>query len=407
MLNHPILSPWPFYEADETTAAMLTLTSGRVNYWTGELGKQFEREYAKTAGKQFGIALSNGTVALELALRALDIKSGDEVIVTSRSYVASASCVLLLGAIPVFADVDINSGNISVDSITRLITNKTKAIIPVHIGGWPCDMPSIMELADKYGLKVIEDCAQAHGAFVSGKPVGAWGHAAIFSFCQDKIISTGGEGGMLLLDDANAYKKAWAYKDIGRSYDAVYHKEHSPGFRWLTESAGSNFRMTEFQAAIGLKQLEKLPDWISKRNHNANEIINVLNQYDFIEVPIFKNDLDNKNAYYRLYAKIKSGYEKLTLNNQSLRDFLINQLEIENVPCFTGTCSEVYREKLFVQNKCAPNQRLNNASYFSDHAFCFLVHHTITTQQMTIINSKIELVLSKINNLINLESCRS
>jgi dTDP-4-amino-4,6-dideoxygalactose transaminase len=403
VLNHPLLSPWPLYEADEIAAATQTLVSGKVNYWTGELGKLFEVEYSKSVGKKYGIALSNGTVALELALRVLGVKAGDEVIVTSRSYVASASCVLLLGATPVFADVEFDSGNISVESITSLITDKTKAIIPVHIGGWPCDMPSIMALASQYDLKVIEDCAQAHGALVAGKPVGAWGHAAIFSFCQDKIISTGGEGGMLLLDNSEAYKQAWAYKDIGRSYDAVFQKSHPAGFRWLTESAGSNFRMTEFQAAIGLKQLAKLTGWISKRNHHANEIINVLKQFEFLDVPLFKNDDDNKNAYYRLYAKIKPGFDRLSFNNKSLRDFLISQLEEASVPCFSGACSEIYREKVFTEQNLAPSVRLANASYFSEHAFCFLVHHTITDQEMHVIAVKLKTVLSKINHLIDIK----
>ncbi|HBA09734.1 MAG TPA: aminotransferase [Methylotenera mobilis] len=401
MLNHPLLSPWPFYEADEVAAATQTLISGRVNYWTGELGKLFEVEYAKSVGKKHGIALSNGTVALELALRVLDIKAGDEVIVTSRSYVASASCVLLVGATPVFADVDFDSGNISVESIASLITDKTKAIIPVHIGGRPCDMVAIMALANQHHLKVIEDCAQAHGAVVAGKPVGAWGHASIFSFCQDKIISTGGEGGMLLLEDTDAYKSAWAYKDIGRSYDAVFQKDHPAGFRWLTESAGSNFRMTEFQAAIGLKQLAKLPDWISKRNHHANVLINVLSQFKFLDVPAFDDVEGNLNAYYRVYIKIKSGFDQLVFNNKSLRDFVISQMEEEGVPCFSGACSEVYKEKLFEEQGLAPEQRLPNANYYTDQALCFLVHHTITDQEMTVIVSKMNVVLSRIKSLID------
>lgn len=401
MLNHPLLSPWPFYEADEIAAATQTLTSGKVNYWTGELGKLFEVEYARSVGKNYGIALSNGTVALELALRVMGVKAGDEVIVTSRSYVASASCVVLLGAVPVFADIDFDSGNISVESIASLITNKTKAILPVHIGGWPCDMPAIMALANQYNLKVIEDCAQSHGAFVAGKPVGAWGHASIFSFCQDKIISTGGEGGMLLLDDVNAYKQAWAYKDIGRSYDAVFQKGHPSGFRWLTESAGSNFRMTEFQAAIGLKQLAKLPDWISKRNQHASAIVDVLKQFRFLDVPVF-NDVDgNKNAYYRLYAKVKLGFDQMSFKQKTLRDLVISQLEEEGVPCYFGACSEVYREKIFRGRGLAPQSRLKNASYFSEQAFCFLVHHTITDKEMQVVTSKVNQVLTKTNHLIN------
>lgn len=397
MLNHPKLAPWPFYEPDEIAAASQTLTSGQVNYWTGSLGKQFEVEYAKSVGKKYGIALSNGTVALELALRVMNIQPGDEVIVTSRSYVASASCVLLLGAKPVFADVEFDSGNISVESIASLITEKTKAIIPVHIGGWPCDMASIMDLAQKFNLKVIEDCAQAHGASIGGKQVGAWGHAAIFSFCQDKIISTGGEGGMLLLDDGAEYKQAWAYKDIGRSYDAVFEREHPAGFRWLTESAGSNFRMAEFQSAIGLLQLQKLPSWIQKRNAHANQIIKTLEPFCFVDTPICKNGV---NAYYRFYAKIQSEFAAVAVNSMSLRDYLISEFEKALVPCFSGACSEIYREKLFSSVGLSPKSRLKNAAYFSEHAFCFLVHHTITDEQMRDMTSAISHVLAKTEEII-------
>jgi len=402
VLNHPKLSPWPFYEADEVAAATQTLISGKVNYWTGDLGKLFEAEYAKSVGKKYGIALSNGTVALELALRVMGINAGDEVIVTSRSYVASASCVVLLGAVPIFADVDFDTGNISVASIASLITDNTKAIIPVHIGGLPCDMPAIMALADKHQLKVIEDCAQAHGAFLAGRPVGAWGHASIFSFCQDKIISTGGEGGMLLLDDTDAYKQAWAYKDIGRSYDAVFEREHPVGFRWLTETAGSNFRMTEFQSAIGLKQLAKLSDWIEKRNQHAAAIVEVLKEFDFIDLPLFNNSDGDKHAYYRLYTKIKTGFANIYLNNKSLRDYLIDKLEQQSIPCFSGACSEIYREKLFVDAGFAPKTRHTNAAYYSNHAFCFLVHHTITSQQIAHVAMNIKNVLSDMQQQLKL-----
>lgn len=400
MLNHPNVSPWPYFENDEIEAATKTLTTGKVNYWTGEFGKQFENAYAKSVGRKYGIALSNGTVALELALRVLGIKAGDEVIVTSRSYVASASCVVLLGAVPVFADVEIESGNISAETIEPLITDRTKAIVPVHIGGWPCDMPGIMALATKYDLKVVEDCAQAHGAFVSGRAVGAWGHASIFSFCQDKIISTGGEGGMLLLDDEASFKQAWAYKDIGRSYDAVFHHQHPDGFRWLTESAGSNFRMTEFQAAIGLKQLEKLPRWTERRNQHANAIIEVLKSFDFITVPVLSNKTGNLNAYYRLYATINPSYKAVSIGAESLRNAIVNQLVKEGVPCFFGACSEVYREKLFVDLGYSPKIPFTNARFFSDNAFCFLVHHTITISQMDHITLIIKSVLSEFEKIV-------
>src|SRR5690606_859125 len=231
--------------------------------------RQFEKEYAAYIARKHGIALHNGTLALELALYSFGIGPDDEVITTPRTFIASASATIMRGATPVFADIDSNTQNITAATIERVITSKTKAIIPVHIGGWPCAMDEIMDLADEYGLVVIEDCAQAHGAIYKGSPVGSFGHAAAFSFCQDKIITTGGEGGMLVLDDEKAWSRAWSYKDHGKSYDAVYNREHPPGFRWVHESFGTNWRMLEIQAAIGRIQLQKLPEWVAIRQRNA------------------------------------------------------------------------------------------------------------------------------------------
>lgn len=390
MLNSPLLSPWPHFENDEVAAATAALKSGKVNYWTGELGKQFEQTYAKSVGKKFGIALSNGTVALELALRAFGIGPGDEVIVASRSYVASASCVLVVGAIPIFADVELESGNISAETIKPLITSKTKAVIPVHIGGLPCEMPEIMALAKIYNIKVIEDCAQAHGASIENTQVGGWGDAAIFSFCQDKIVSTGGEGGLLVLDQEEAYKKAWAYKDIGRDYDAVHRQQHPPGFRWYTHSAGSNFRMTEFQAAIGLLQLKKLPQWIARRAYIANKLIQALQKSPLIRFPR-SSSTQIQHAYYRTYGIISSQHLSLSECHQ-LRDQLISMLNHSGIPCFQGSCSEIYLEKAF--KDFYSGERLPNAQYYSECAFCLLCHHTITDSELERVIELIETTIS-------------
>lgn len=378
MLNHPALSPWPYYEQDEIEDATAVLLSGKVNYWTGEIGKRFEQEYALSVDKRFGIALSNGTVALELALRAFNIGPGDEVIVACRSYVASASCVLIVGATPVFADVDIASGNLSAETIAPHITKKTKAVIPVHIGGLPCDMPGIMQLAHQHNIKVIEDCAQAHGASIANVKVGGWGHAAIFSFCQDKIISTGGEGGMLVLDDEQAYKAAWAYKDIGRDFDAVFHQQHPPGFRWYTHTAGSNFRMTEVQAAIGLKQLAKLDAWISRRNIIAQKLVAALSQASFIRVPSVSHS-DVIHAYYRVYGLIELKNQS-DAENHSFRNEFVASLSEMGLPCFSGSCSEIYLEKAF--ESYYDGRRMKNAKHYAERAFCLLAHPTITDDQV-------------------------
>ena len=251
-------APWPHFAPDEIEAAMRVLQSGKVNYWTGQEGLSFEKEFAEFVGCKHAIALSNGTVALELALYALGIGPGDEVITTSRTFIASASSVVAAGARPVIADVDHESQNLTAGTIEPLITRHTKAIITVHLAGWPCEMDRIMELARQHGLKVVEDCAQAQGAMYKGKRVGSIGDVAAFSFCQDKIMTTGGEGGMLTTTDSEVWQRAWSHKDHGKSYDAVYNREHPIGFRWLHESFGTNGRMTEMQAAIGRVELRNI-----------------------------------------------------------------------------------------------------------------------------------------------------
>ena len=285
-MNSIAFPAWPTFDADEKEAVDAVLSSGRVNYWTGEQGREFEREYARVLGLRRSIALMNGTVALELALRAWHIGPGDEVVVTPRSFIASTSCAVLLGVTPVFADVDRESGNLTAESIERVLSPRTKAIIPVHVGGWPCEMEDIVSLADARGIKVVEDCAQANGATVRGRPVGSIGHAGAFSFCQDKIITTGGEGGLLATDEEDLWSQAWSFKDHGKSYEAVYERDHAPGFRWLHESFGTNYRMTELQSAIGRSQLRKLEAWSERRRANAQTLIDRLGSVPALRVPV-------------------------------------------------------------------------------------------------------------------------
>ena len=253
MLNHPTFAPWPSFSGEEADAVKNVLLSNKVNYWTGDESRKFEHEFAKWCGVSHAVALANGTLALDAALKALGIGPGDEVVVTPRTFIASISCVVNAGAKPVFADVDADSGNITAESIAKVLTSKTKAIICVHLAGWPCDMDPIMAVAERHHLKVIEDCAQAHGAVYKGRSVGSIGHIGAWSFCQDKIMTTGGEGGMVTTNDEILWRKMWAYKDHGKSYEAVYEREHPPGFRWVHESFGTNWRMLEVQAAIGRK----------------------------------------------------------------------------------------------------------------------------------------------------------
>jgi len=367
----PVIEPWPHFAEDEIDAVSAVLRSGKINYWTGEQGRAFEREYAQATGRRHGIALANGTLALELALQAFGVGAGDEVITASRTYVASASCAVTCGAVPVVADVDADSQCVTAATLRAALSPRTRAIVVVHLAGWPCPMDEIMALAAEHSLIVVEDCAQAHGATWRGRPVGAFGHAAAFSFCQDKIITTGGEGGMLVLDDEDAWQRAWAYKDIGRSFDAVYHRQHAPGFRWLTESFGSNWRLTELQSVLGRLQLAKLPGWTEARRHNAGVLARGFAEISALRVPVPPPHVGH--AYYKFYAFVRPQ----ALSAGWSRDRVMAELNERGVGCTVGSCSEIYREKAFTDRGWGPVQRLATAQELGETSLCFMVHPTL------------------------------
>lgn len=368
--------PWPYFAEDEIAAASAVLKSGRVNYWTGQEGRRFEEEFARFAGCRYAIALANGTLALELALYALGIGPGDEVIVTSRTFIASASCAVMRGAVPVPADVDPVSQNITAQTVAAALTPRTKAIIAVHLAGWPCDMDPLLALAQEHGLFVIEDCAQAHGATYKGRPVGSMGDAAAFSFCQDKIMTTGGEGGMLTTNNRDTWEKAWSFKDHGKSYEAVYHRQHPPGFRWLHESFGTNWRLTEMQAAIGRVVLNKLPAWLKQRRSNAAMLNRRFSGIPALRVTIPPEAIEH--AYYKYYVFIRPEFLKEGWN----RDRIMEAINAEGIPCLSGSCSEIYLEKAFARAGLCPPERLKTAKELGETALMFLIHPTLTEQDM-------------------------
>lgn len=377
---------WPSFSEEEIEAVAKVLRSGKVNYWTGEEGRAFEREFADYCGVDYAVAVANGSVALELALYALGIGSGDEVVVTPRTFIASASSIVLRGARPVFADIDPVSQNITADSIRKVLTPKTRAIITVHLAGWPCDMDSILALAGEHGLKVIEDCAQAHGATYKGRPVGSFGDAAAFSFCQDKIMTTGGEGGMLLTNNVEVWERAWAYKDHGKSYDAVYRRNPRPGFRWLHESFGTNWRMTEMQAAIGRIQLRKLPEWLTCRRRNAAILTQCFQRLPVLRVPDVPQYIEH--AYYKYYVFVRQERLRRDWN----RDRILEAISAEGIPCFIGSCSEVYQEKAFFDTGLVPLKRLQQAQELGATSLMLLVHPTLGEQEMVRACNVVEMV---------------
>ena len=374
MLNTPF-SPWPRYSQEESDAVAAVLASGRVNYWTGSECRRFEEEFANWAGVEHAIALANGTVALDAALKALDIGPGDEVVVTPRTFIASASCVSNAGAAPVFCDVDRNSQNTSAATIAGSVTPRTKAILCVHLAGWPCEMDPILKLAQEHKLFVIEDCAQAHGARYKGRSVGSLGDIGAWSFCQDKIMTTGGEGGMVTTNNERLWKAMWSYKDHGKSYDAVA-STSGTGFRWVHESFGTNARMTEMQAAIARIQLRKLDDWSERRQRNARKIWSAAAHARGLRVPQVPDDL--VHACYKCYVFV----EPHALKTGWSRDRIIDEINARDVPCYSGSCSEVYLEKAFEQTSFRPKARLPVAQELGDTSLMFLVHPTLTDAEI-------------------------
>jgi len=375
MLNTKF-SSWPSYTLEEADAVHDIVLSNKVNYWTGNECRDFEKEFSIWSDAKYAVALGNGTLALDVALKVLKVGNGDEVIVTSRTFIASISSIVNSGSTPIFADVDLSSQNITPDSIRSVITDKTKAIICVHLAGWPCDMNEIMTIANEHDLYVIEDCAQAHGAKYKGKPVGSIGHIGCWSFCQDKIMTTGGEGGMVTTNDESLWRKMWAYKDHGKSYEAVYEREHPKGFRWLHESFGTNWRMTEMQAAIGRIQLKRMPDWHSKRLSNANNIWNAAKQCKGLRVPSILKHIEH--AVYKCYVFVRLD----KLDKDWCRDRIIREINALGVPCYSGSCSEVYLEKAFDNTGFRPKERLPNAKELGESSLTFLVHPTLTEDEI-------------------------
>ncbi|NPU86199.1 MAG: DegT/DnrJ/EryC1/StrS aminotransferase family protein [Syntrophaceae bacterium] len=375
-VRHVPYPSWPVYDDDEVMAATSVLRSGRVNYWTGEEGHIFEKEFASYVGTGYAVAMANGTVALDSAFRALGIGAGDEVVVTPRTFIASASAFILLGAIPVFADVDPDSQNITAETMARVVTPRTKAVLAVHHAGWPCEMDPIMDMARDRCLWVVEDSAHAHGALYRGRKTGSFGDVAAFSFCQDKIMTTAGEGGMVTTGKEEIWSAVWSFKDHGKSFWPAHEKHHPPVFRWLHDSFGSNYRMTELQAAIGRIQLKKLDGWLGKRERNARYLSDRLAHVPGLRVVVPPPHV--RHSYYKYYVFLIPEMLKDSWDQERI----ITSVTAEGVPCFSGTCGEIYMEKAFIDTGLVPRDRLPVAERLSETSLMFPVHPTLETDDL-------------------------
>lgn len=367
---------WPHYDPEQIAAVTRVLESGRVNAWTGPDVEAFEMAFARMTGATHAIAIANGSVSLTLALECLKLRPGDEVIVTPRSFVISASAVVQAGGTPVFADVDRDTQNITPATVAPLITSRTVGIIPVHLGGWPCDMHGLNDLARMHDLWIIEDCAQAHGARIRGRHVGTFGDFGSFSFCQDKIISTGGEGGMLITDSAELWQDAWSRKDHGKDYRLVHDQSAPPGFRWLHGDIGTNLRMSGMAAAIGCVQVTRMPEWSARRARNAAILASALSACPGLRVPLPGNEVTH--AWYRFYAfvrpeRLKPGWT---------RDRILAEIAARGQTPFTGSCPEIYRERVFRSRGFGPETALPVARELGETSLCFRVDPTLDDAEM-------------------------
>ncbi len=382
------LSPWPSFDEEIIEASSKVLRTNKVNYWTGEEGKLFEREYAEAIGSKHAIALTNGTVALELALYGLGIGPGDEVIVPSRTFIASASCAVMRGATPVVADVDRNSQTLTADTIRAVMTPRTKAIVAVHLAGWPCELDPIVDLARTHGIKVIEDCAQAHHAMYKGRHVGTIGDVGAFSFCQDKIMTTGGEGGLMTTDDSELFDKCWSFKDHGKSQSAIQRPHEPHLFRWLHESFGTNWRLTEMQSAMGRVLLRRLPEWVEARRQNAATLTSALKSIHSLRIPVAPDHMSH--SYYKYYAFVRPTSLKVGWT----RDRIVQNLQAEGIPCGPGSCSEIYLEKAFDGPGLRPTVRLPVARELGETSLMFMVHPSLMATEIEATSSAIKKVLN-------------
>ena len=381
-------SKWPNYDSKIINKIINILKSGRTNYLIGKEGSKFEKNFSKFYNIKYTNVVANASLGLELSLLSLNLKKGDEVIVTPRSYHSSVSSIIRAGLTPIFADIDRYSMNICPKSIEKNISKKTKAIICVHLYGMPCDMKKINKLCTKFKLKVIEDCSQAHGTKISKKYVGSFGDISVFSFCQDKIISTGGEGGMIATNNKKLHNKIWSLKEIGKN-KTKYHKvdNSSNNFPYLHDSIGTNARITEIQSCIGNYQLNKLKNYIRRRNLNAMIYYEKLKKCKYLIIPKFSSNITH--SYYRYTVIINDKLIK--------RSLLMKNLKMEGVECNVGGCPTIYDEKYFKKNFRINKNNFPNTEYLKDKTISFIVDQTVDKKE---IRKVCNILLFQINKLV-------
>ncbi len=340
------LPHWPSLDETAIKAVEQVLRSGKVNYWTGRRGMEFEQEYARWQGSKYAISVATGTAALHVSLSALGIGPGDEVIVPSYTFIASSFSIVQAGAIPRFADVNLEDHCLSVESAEKLVTRRTKAVMPVHLYGNVCDMDKIQAFARKHNLYVIEDNAEAFGGSYKGKKTGTLGDIAGCSFCQNKTFTTGGEGGMVTTDHEDLAWEARSFRDHG--YDV---KERlnllalEQKLPYIHNRVGWNYRMTEMQSAIGLAELARMDTWnMPARRRNGRILLETLGALPQVKyVPI--DSSERRNGWY--VCAFSLDLEKMSCD---IKQF-VEAAAAEGAPVWKVFWPQCHTEKAFQEHK--------------------------------------------------------
>ena len=364
---------WPNFSKNLISNVGRILGSGKINYTDGPYGIKFEKEFSKFVGNRYSIAVCNGTAALEVAIKSLRLPKNSEIIVPARSFFASASCIVNTGYIPVFADVNLLTQNILIDDIKKKITKRTKAIICVHLAGLPCDMDSIKKLANKKKIKIIEDCSQAHGASIDNKQVGSFGDISTWSFCNDKIMSTLGEGGMISTNKKKLYEIC--KRSINHGTNLKKNKK-TEKFIYNKDYFGTNLRITEIQSFAGLEQLKNLKKVQKKKENISKSYFDLISKYQNY-FDCYYPTKKIKSAWYRFYFFLKTDIK----NYQKLRFKIIKDLRKNNLKCFTGSCPEIYLEKAFKKLNNIKPIRLKNCKILGETSIALEINHTLEYSQ--------------------------
>lgn len=402
------LGHWPSFSEDAIQAVEAVLRSGKVNYWSGPKGMEFEKKFAAWQGSKYAISCATGTAALHIALASLGIGPGDEVIVPSYTFIATSFSVVQAGAIPRFADVNIEDHCISIESAEKLVTKRTKAIIPVHLYGNVCDMDKVLAFAKKHNLYVIEDNAEAFGGYYKGKKTGTLGHMAACSFCQNKTFTTGGEGGMVTTDNDDWAWTARSFRDHG--YDV---KERmnllalEQKLPYIHNMVGWNYRMTEMQSAIGLAELDRIDNWnLPARKRNANIIMDILRDLPQIRfMPI--DTKDRQNGWYVMAFSLN-----IEDMNCDIYQF-VKAAAAEGTPCWKvfwpqchteraykefnsfGKSGFPFRSKEYADPASIDYSKVNvpNALWHESHTFTCFAYPTFTEEDCKQIGNAIKKVI--------------